>query len=117
MHKKSLKTLERDIRLEEAISLVKKGEYKSSYKAAKDLGLRPKTLRQRVLGNSQQRRIAQITSQHLSITQEEVLVKWIKDLLIGRYALDYRLLQEIAEEIYKTPIFSNFENSTTISLL
>ena len=38
--------------------------------------------------------------QLLSNIQEQILLKWIKELTISRYTPSHRILQEVADEIY-----------------
>jgi hypothetical protein len=84
--------------LDEAVHGVQSGKYKSSYKAAKELGLNKETVLRRVNGGLSRSQARQ-QQQKLSYTEEKVLLKWIKELTISGYSPGHRLLKEIAEEI------------------
>ena len=98
VRRKSAHAIELDIRLSEAIKDVKSGKYKSSYKAAKVLGLNRDTLTRRVKGGNC-RTQARHAQQKLSYDQENTLLKWIKQLTISGYSPGHQLLKEVAEEI------------------
>jgi DNA-binding NarL/FixJ family response regulator len=66
---KSQKAQELDIQVAEAVLGVQSGKYKSSYEAAKVLGLCEKTVRRRVLGGLTRTQARQ-QQQLLSIAQE-----------------------------------------------
>ena len=102
-----------DIRLAEAVQGVKSGKYKSSYEAAKVLGLNRDTVTRRVNG-SLSRTQARYTQQILSPAQESVLLKWIKQLTIGGYSPGHQLLKEVAEEIRLERIYT-LHNATITS--
>jgi hypothetical protein len=99
MCQKSQRAKELNSLLEEAVLGVNSRVYKSSYAAAKALGLRPNTILNHVNGGSTQQQ-AQQQQQNLTPTQEEILLKWIKQLTITGYAPTHSLLHEIAEEIW-----------------
>jgi DDE superfamily endonuclease/Tc5 transposase DNA-binding domain len=98
VRRKSKSAAELDTLVTEAVLGVQSGLYKSSYEAAKQLGLDRKTVTRRVNGGLSRSQARQ-QQQKLSYTQEKVLLKWIKDLTISGYLPGHRLLKEIAEEI------------------
>ena len=98
VRKRKLNAIELDTQLTQATLGVQQGLYKSSYEAAKALGLRPDTIRKRVSGGLS-RSQARHQQQKLSYAEEKVLLKWIKDLTISGYSPGHRLLKEVAEEI------------------
>lgn len=85
-------------RLAEAVLGVQNGKYKSSYEAAKELGLSKDTVTRRVKGGSSRSEARQL-QQKLSAVQENVLLKWIKQLTISGYSPGHQLLKELAEEL------------------
>ena len=105
VRRKSANAAELDIRLAEAVQGVKSGKYKSSYEAAKVLGLNRDTVICRV-NRSLSRTQAHYTQQILSPAQESVLLKWIKQLTIGGYSPGHQLLKEVAEEIRLEQIYT-----------
>jgi hypothetical protein len=98
VRRKSLNALELDTKVAEAALGVQQGLYKSSYAAAKALGLNKNTVLKRVSGGSTRSQARQ-QQQKLSYAQENVLLKWIKELTISGYSPGHRLLKEIAEDI------------------
>jgi hypothetical protein len=68
---------ELDTQVTKAVLGVRKGLYKSSYAAAKALGLNPKTVIKCVNGGLSRSQARQ-QQQKLSCAQENVLLKWIK---------------------------------------
>ncbi|KAK6599313.1 transposase [Botrytis cinerea] len=98
VRRKSLKVQEMESRLAEAVLGVQNGKYKSSYEAAKELGLSKDTVTRRVKGGSS-RSEARQSQQKLSVVQENVLLKWIKQLTISGYSPGHQLLKELAEEL------------------
>ena len=90
--------LELDTKLTEAALEVQQGLYKSSYAAAKALGLNKVSVLKRVNGGLSRSQARQ-QQQKLSYEQENVLLKWIKQLTISGYSPGHRLLKEIAEEL------------------
>jgi hypothetical protein len=68
---------ELDTQVTKAVSSVRQGLYRSSYAAAKALGLNPKTVIKRVNGGLSRSQARQ-QQQKLSCAQENVLLKWIK---------------------------------------
>ncbi|APA16038.1 hypothetical protein SS1G_10153 [Sclerotinia sclerotiorum 1980 UF-70] len=98
VRRKSLKVQEMESRLAEAVLGVQNGKYKSSYEAAKELGLPKDTVTRRVKGGSS-RSEARQSQQKLSAVQENVLLKWIKQLTISGYSPGHQLLKELAEEL------------------
>ena len=98
VEQKSIKAQELNLRLFEAVQGIKTGKYKSAYAAAKALGLRANTVRKRTNGGLT-RQEARQQQQHLSKTQEQILLKWIKELTASGYAPSHRILREVAEEV------------------
>ncbi|KAK6598160.1 aldehyde reductase [Botrytis cinerea] len=98
VRRKSLKVQEMESRLAEAVLGVQNGKYKSSYEAAKELGLSKDTVTRRVKGGSSRSEARQL-QQKLSAVQENVLLKWIKQLTISGYSPGHQLLKELAEEL------------------
>ncbi|KFY79954.1 hypothetical protein V499_01123 [Pseudogymnoascus sp. VKM F-103] len=75
------------------------GKFKSAYAAAKALGLRPNTVVACVNGGNTRQEACQ-KQQLLSKTQEQTLLKWIKELTASGYAPSHRILQEVADEVW-----------------
>jgi transposase len=98
VRRKSAQASELDFRIAEAIKDIKSGKYKSPYEAAKVLGLNRDTLTRRVKGGLS-RTQARHAQQKLSYDQENVLLKWIKQLTVSGYSPGHQLLKEVAEEI------------------
>jgi hypothetical protein len=84
VRRKSLKAQEFKIQIAEAVPGIQSGKYKSSYAAAKALGLQKETVVQRVNGGLT--RSQALKQQLLSATQEKTVLKWIKELTISGYA-------------------------------
>ncbi|APA06010.1 hypothetical protein SS1G_01573 [Sclerotinia sclerotiorum 1980 UF-70] len=98
VRRKSLKVQEMESRLTETVLEIQNGKYKSSYEAAKELGLSKDTVTRHVKGGSS-RSEARQSQQKLSAVQENVLLKWIKQLIISGYSPGHQLLKELAEEL------------------
>jgi hypothetical protein len=98
VRRKSQTAAQCDIRVNEAILGIQSGKYKSSYEAAKQLGLSKTTVTRRFNGGLTRTQARQ-TQQLLSPAQEDVLYKWIKQLTISGYSPGHKLLKEIAEEV------------------
>ena len=98
VRQRSIKAIERNVILNEAIIGVKSGKYKSPYAAAKALGVNLTTVLHRMKGGLT-RQEARQQQQLLSKTQEETLLKWIKELTISGYAPSHHILREVAEDI------------------
>jgi Tc5 transposase DNA-binding domain len=114
VRRRSLNAAQIDSQVTQAVLGVKSGLYKSSYEAAKVLGLPRNTITRRVNGGltrSQARQKQQI----LSSAQENVLLKWIKELTISGYSPEHRLLKEIAEEL-RTKRTYDLDNASPSSL-
>jgi hypothetical protein len=97
--RRSIKAQERDFRLSEAILGIQTRKYKSANAAAIALGLRPDTIRRRVSGIHCTQAEAQLHNQLLSKNQEQILLKWIKELTASGYAPSHQILQEVADEV------------------
>ena len=95
---KSQKAQEFENKIAEAVLGVQIGKFKSSYEAAKVLGLNKNTVAIRVSGGST-RQEARQKQQLLSKIQEKTLLKWIKELTGSGYAPSHRILREVAEEV------------------
>jgi hypothetical protein len=98
VRKKKLNAIELDTQVTKAALGVNQGLYKSSYAAAKALGLNPKTVLKRVNGGLSRSQARQ-QQQKLSRAQENVLLKWIKQLTISGYSPGHQLVKEMAEEV------------------
>jgi len=99
VRRKSLRSCETDLLLQEAVLGVRSSKYKTSYEAAKALGLCVSTVRRRISGRHTTRTQARAKQQLLSPAQESVILKWIKELTISGYAPSHRILREVADEI------------------
>ena len=114
VRRKSLNAAQIDSQVTQAVLGIKSGLYKSAYEAAKVLGLPRNTITRHVnrgLTRSQARQKQQI----LSSAQENILLKWIKELTISGYSLGHRLLKEIAEELRRKQTY-NLDNMSSSSL-
>ena len=98
VQKRSIKALEREIEIENAVLAIKSGQFKSVHAAAKALKLPKESLRCRINGVNT-RSEARQKQQHLSKNQEIILLKWIKGLTASGYAPSHRILREVAEEV------------------
>lgn len=85
VRRKSAQASELDTQLAKAVVGVKSGKYKSSYEAAKVLGLNRDTVARRVKGHLS-RTQARHAQQKLSYDQEKTLLKWIKYLTVSGYS-------------------------------
>ena len=95
---KSILTKERNKLIDQAVLDINSKKYKSAYEAEKILGLPKSSVTRRVNGGKT-RTEARQQQQKLSVVQEKVLLKWIKDLTISGYSLRHWLLKELAKEI------------------
>lgn len=98
VRKKSQSAAEIESLVKEAVQRVLSKKYKSSYAAAKTLGISKDTVTRRVQGGSSCAQARQ-QQQKLSSVQEKVLLKWIKHLTISGYSPGHQLLKDIAEEL------------------
>jgi hypothetical protein len=114
VRRKSQTAAEIEVRVNEAVLGVQSGLYKSSYEAAKQLGVPKNTVTRRVNGGLSRSQARQ-QQQKLSCAQENVLLKWIKELTISGYSPGHRLLKEIAEEL-RTKRTYNLDNPSLDSL-
>jgi hypothetical protein len=114
VRRKSLPAIERDILIDKALSDIQSGKYKSPYEAEKVLGLPKSSITRRVNGGSSRSQARQ-QQQKLSYAQENVLLKWIKELTISGYSPGHRLLKEIAEEL-RTKRTYDLDNASLNSL-
>ena len=88
VRRKSLNVSYIDDQVTQAVLGVQSGLYKSSYEAAKLLGLSRATICRRV-GGGLSRSQARQEQQKLSGAQEKILLKWIKELTISGYSLGH----------------------------
>ena len=98
VRRKSLTAAESNTLVDQAVLGVQSGLYKSSYEAARVLQLSVSTITCRIKGGLSHSQARQ-QQQKLSYEQENVLLKWIKQLTISGYSPGHRLLKEIAEEL------------------
>jgi hypothetical protein len=98
VRKRSIKALEHEIEIQKAVLAIKSNQYKSIHAAVKALGLPKDTLRRRVNGGNT-RIEARQQQQLLSKTQEQTLLKWIKQLTSSGYAPSHWILREVADEV------------------
>src|SRR3982074_2907219 len=98
VRRKSQTAAEIDALVNEAVLGVQSRLYKSPYEAAKKLGVSKDTVTRRVNGGLSRSQACQ-QQQKLSYAQENVLLKWIKELTISGYSPGHRLLKEMVEEI------------------
>ena len=99
MRRKSQNAQEHDNQKAEAVLGVQNKKYKSSYEAAKLLGVCERTVQRHVKGISLTRTEARQKQQLLSKIEEKTLLKWIKELTASGYAPSHRILREVAEEV------------------
>ena len=114
VRRKSLNAAQVDTQLDRAVLGVQSGLYKSSYEAAKQLGLSKATVTRRVNGGLSRSQARQ-QQQKLTYAEEKVLLKWIKELTISGYSPGHRLLKEIAEEL-RTKRTYDLDNASLDSL-
>ncbi|KAJ8066484.1 hypothetical protein OCU04_005544 [Sclerotinia nivalis] len=108
VRQKSQTATELDTQINKAILEVKFGLYKSTYKATKRLQLSKRTVTRRINGGLSRTQARQ-QQQKLSSAQENVLLKWIKELTINGYSPGHRLLKEIVGEVRSKQIY-NLDN-------
>jgi predicted transcriptional regulator len=99
VRQKTQKSKELEALLAEAILGIQNKKYKSSYEAAKALGLSRNTVSKRVSQQRPSRQEARQKQQLLSKNQERTLLKWIKELTNSGYAPSHRILREVADEV------------------
>jgi transposase len=114
VRQKSLTAAESNTLVDQAVLGVQSGLYKSSYEAARVLQLSVSTITRRVNGGLSRSQACQ-QQQKLSYEQENVLLKWIKQLTISGYSPGHRLLKEIAEEL-RTKRTYNLDDTSLSSL-
>jgi transposase len=114
VRQKSLTAAESNTLVDQAVLGVQSGLYKSSYEAARVLQLSVSTITRRVNGGLSRSQACQ-QQQKLSYEQENVLLKWIKQLTISSYSPGHRLLKEIAEEL-RTKRTYNLDDASLSSL-
>jgi transposase len=114
VRQKSKSAAKIEARVNEAVLGVLSGLYKSSYEAAKQLRVSKDTVTRRVNGGLSRSQARQ-QQQKLSYEQENVLLKWIKQLTISGYSPGHQLLKEIAEEL-RTKRTYNLDNASLNSL-
>ena len=93
VRRKSLSTTERDLQIDKALLEVQSGKCRSAYEAEKILGLPKSSVTCRASGGLTRSQARQ-QQQKLSYAQENVLLKWIKELTISGYSTGHRLLKE-----------------------
>ena len=98
VRRKSQTAAEIDTLVTQAVLGVQSGLYKSLYKAAKQLKICKTTIARRVNGGGSRSQARQQQQKPLSM-QENVLLKWIKQLTISGYSPGHRLLKEMAKEL------------------
>ncbi len=111
---KSQSAAEIDAQVNKAVLGVQSGLYKSPYEAAKQLSVSKDTVTRRVNGGLSRSQARQ-KQQKLSYAQENVLLKWVKELTISGYSPGHRLLKEIAEEL-RTKRTYDLDNASLDSL-
>ena len=114
VRRKSQSAAQRDILIDQALLDIQSGKYKSAYEAEKVLKLPKSSVTRRVKGGLSRSQARQ-QQQKLSYVQENVLLKWIKELTISGYSPGHRLLKEMAEEI-RTKRTYNLDNPSLDSL-
>jgi hypothetical protein len=114
VRRKSLLAAERDILIDKALVDIQSGKYKSPYEAEKVLKLPKNSVTRRANGRLSRAQARQ-QQQKLSPSQENVLLKWIKELTISGYSPGHRLLKEIAEEL-RTKRTYNLDDASLTSL-
>ena len=116
VRRKSRTAQELDVLVTEAVLGVQSKKYKSSYAAAKALGLCKDTVRKRVNGGLT-RVEARQQQQLLSKSQEDTLLKWIKTLTNSGYVPSHQILREVADEIHvnRCRIFQPHNHDATYS--
>ena len=88
---------EKEARIQEALTAIRKGQYKC-FQAARKFNIPPQTLSDRIKGMLSAP-LAQEKLQLLSHAEEKELVRWITRLTITGYSPRYATLCEMAEEI------------------
>jgi DDE superfamily endonuclease/Tc5 transposase DNA-binding domain len=96
--KRSAKTATNEALIQQALKGIKDKTYKSAYQAAKKLGIRPRTLYDRVK-KGKSRSQARVAQQHLLESEEQELARWIRNLTISGTPAQYSLVREMAEHI------------------
>ena len=92
--------IEKEARLQEAITAVKNKKY-SVHGAAIAYNVQRRTLYYRVNENKKPRNLSHEHDQNLTQAEEKELVRWITRLTISGYPPRYKTLREMAEEIRK----------------
>jgi hypothetical protein len=85
VRRKSLPDMERDILIDKALLDIQSSKYKSLYTAEKNLGFPKSSVTRRVNGGLTRSQARQ-KQQKLLLSQESVLLKWIKQLTISGYS-------------------------------
>jgi hypothetical protein len=89
---------ELNTRIEATVKRYNDGEFNSIKSASVSCNIPYGTLWRHINGGKS-RQEARSTQQALTTEQEAIIVKWIKRLTATRYAPDYRLVRQIANEI------------------
>ncbi len=98
IHCKSLLAAKCDITIDKALLNIQSGKYKSLYKAEKVLKLSKSSVMHCVNRHLSCSQACQ-QQQKLSLSQKNILLKWIKELTISNYLSEHQLLKKIAEKL------------------
>jgi len=109
------KTIERERLVQEAIAGIKSTKYKSTYDAAKQLGINENTIRNRVMG-MKTRAQAREPQQHLTIAEERTLIRWIKHLTATGHPAKHVYIKEMAEELRHERVMSQVNSLNTLPI-
>src|ERR1700737_969125 len=91
-------TFEKEERMLNAIAAVKAKQFPTAEAAAEHFNVPPSTLRHRIRGRVS-RRESLVGLQRLTSSQEEELVRWITQLTMTGYSVQYNLVREMGEAI------------------
>src|SRR2546421_1492572 len=96
--KLSTRMAETNARINEAISAIQHGKFKTAYAAAKFFKVNRETLTRRLDGRGTHAE-GHEHAQLLSNAEEDTLKLWIRRLTIGAYPASHRLIKEMVSEI------------------
>ena len=99
MSQKRKKTAERESLVIEALNGINSGKYNSPYEAAKKLEINASTVYSRLNGRLS-RSEARIRQQFLTEAEEQLLLRYIKQLTKCGYPLSYKTLRQLAVRIH-----------------